>query len=152
MDNKIVRKAAIESVQNYDGKKRVPVSFLRTAAQGDVYLKRVESFAHEGEEMEAENGQIILGHSETGHHHVIQEAIGVRACLHNGNDAFRYLEVGDDVFTEYDGVRYHGVVLQHLRGVDTHGPIHVKPGKYVVKRQRESRDSASMDIYGMVAD
>ena len=72
---------------------------------------------------EPENGKIIVTHSETGHHHVME-----------ANDAEMFQ--GPDLLTAFLLVR-KTTRLEHLRPHDTHEAIAFEPGSYEVRRQRE---------------
>jgi hypothetical protein len=91
-------------------------------AQGDLNIFAVASIPGGISEKKAENGQHILAHSETGHHHVI-----------DGNTVRVYEE---DDFTSYLDVEKESNVV-HLRQFDTHDPITLPAGKYRITRQRE---------------
>ena len=97
-------------------------TFNNTAAQGDVFLKRVEAIPSEAAKEAPTGPDYVLAHSETGHNHVMAKG-------HVG--LFRV-----DEFTSFIEVT-KTTELRHLRAHDTHAPIAVKPGKYKVTRQRE---------------
>lgn len=70
-----------------------------------------------------EGGRLVVAHSETGHHHVMERP------------TTRLLET-DDPFTAYlDLAEVDGI--HHIRSFDTHAPIEIPPGQYLVKRGRE---------------
>ena len=93
-------------------------------AQGDMYLIPIKAVPADAKPMAAENGQYILTHSETGHHHVVLERPDVRQF--SGMDTFRgFLEVGGD----------EPVELVHLRDHHTHAPQIVEPGAWLIQRQ-----------------
>lgn len=91
-------------------------------AQGDLNIFSVDAIPGGLVESPPTNGQHILAHSETGHHHVV-----------DGNTV-RVFE--QDEFTSYLEVKKEAKVI-HLRGFDTHDPITLAPGKYRIARQRE---------------
>ena len=92
-------------------------------AQGDLNIFICEEIPHGLTELEPEDdGNHILAHSETGHHHVI-----------SGNAA-RVLE--EDEFVSYLDVKKKSNVI-HLRSFDTHETISLPPGQYRITRQRE---------------
>jgi hypothetical protein len=92
-------------------------------AQGDLNIFSVDSIPESVKEMRPEkDGNHILAHSETGHHHVI-----------DGNTARVF---GDDEFESFLDVREETNIV-HLRSFDTHAPISLPPGKYRITRQRE---------------
>jgi hypothetical protein len=70
------------------------------------------------------NGAIIVGHSETGHHHVLDAE-----CA----ELYRL----PDSILEALLVVEKPVALEHLREFDKHEPILFEPGVYRVKYLRE---------------
>lgn len=92
--------------------------------QGDVYLVPIKAIPADAKAVEAENGQYIITHSETGHHHVVLERPEVKQFA--GMDMFRgFLEVsGTDP-----------VELIHLREHHTHAAQVVTPGAWLIQRQ-----------------
>jgi len=74
----------------------------------------------------SENGNYIVTHSESGHHHVVMDHPDVRLY----NDAM-------DLFRSFLVVENNPVDLVHLRSTDTHETIQFNPGIYEVRRQRE---------------
>lgn len=105
--------------------KNKAVTFENQAAQGDVFFKRIDEIPDVSgmkEEQKDANGNYILAHSETGHHHVIDG---------NVTEAFN-----KDEFVSYMKVN-EATNIRHLRDYDTHAPIQFKPGVYKVVRQRE---------------
>lgn len=99
-------------------------TFERQAAQGDMLITKIDSIPEGLEPMKPKGGQMIVAHSETGHHHVLPEAdVDV---FHAANDEFvLYLVVNNE--TE----------LKHMRSFDTHESLKLQPGKYRINRQRE---------------
>lgn len=96
----------------------------KSYAQGDVYLIPIKAVPADAPEMKAENGQFIITHSETGHHHIVLERPDVRQF--SGMDVFRgFLEVGGEEPAE----------LVHLRDHHTHAPQTIQPGAYLIQRQ-----------------
>lgn len=101
-------------------------TFHNCAAQGDLLIRRIENLPEGLQPMKAENGNFIVAHSETGHHHVIAERPGVE--VFDGTDPLvSYLRV----------VEQTEVTLEHLRNFDTHEPLTIKGGTYEIRRQRE---------------
>ncbi len=94
-------------------------------AQGDVLFRRVERLPDGAKEMKWRKGEeIVVAHSETGHHHV---ARGERIAMHGVDDPMIcYLSVSEP---------YAEIV--HLRNFDTHETIRLSPGIFEVRRQRE---------------
>lgn len=101
-------------------------TFRNSAAQGDCLLIKVEKLPDGLRLIEAENGEYIVAHSETGHNHCVKERPTVR--LYASADQFRgYLEV----------TGHEPTVLEHHRSFDTHEALELKPGIYEIRRQRE---------------
>ena len=92
--------------------------------QGDCYLIPIKAVPADAAPVAAENGQFIITHSETGHHHVVKERPDIRQF--SGMDIFRgFLEVSGDEPAE----------LVHLRSNHTHAPQIVTPGAWLIQRQ-----------------
>lgn len=99
-------------------------TFNNVCAQGDIYIKRVEMEIPAGaEEVKPEGDRLIITHSETGHHHVMEKT---KARMFKLPDALTSLLVVSET-----------TVLEHLRSHDTHEPIQFEKGSYIVRRQRE---------------
>lgn len=97
--------------------------FNKVAAQGELTITRIKKMPKKtGERVAPVNGKVIVGHSETGHFHVI-EAKGVEFT--RVNEFLAYLKI--TVATE----------LTHQRDHDTHAPIALQPGMYEVRVGRE---------------
>lgn len=98
---------------------------MRCIAQGDVLLRVVDKIP-ENATLSQWSGRIIVTHSETGHHHIIDDA----GCV-------RY-EVNDPLvcYLRIDGPHAD---LVHARPWDTHATIRLLGGGtvYEVRRQRE---------------
>ena len=109
--------------------------FDNIAAQGELYLIRIEDIPGDAKPIKAEKGNNIVGHSETGHHHVVPAV-----------DAHLF-QAANDPMTMYLHV-INETTLKHMKGFDTHEPVKVKPGKYIVPHQREG----SMKGWRPVAD
>jgi len=93
--------------------------------QGDVYLIPIKAIPAEvlSNPVNPENGQYIITHSETGHHHVVMERPTVKMFK------------GMDIFRDFLNVEGDPVDLVHLREHHTHAPQTVAPGAYLVQRQ-----------------
>lgn len=101
-------------------------TFRKSAAQGDCLLRRVRELPVALTPIKAEDGQFIIAHSETGHHHCVKERNDVK--LYASNDKFKgYLEVKGR----------EPVLLEHHRLFDAHEALVIKPGIYEIRRQRE---------------
>jgi hypothetical protein len=99
-------------------------TFNRMAAQGDLLIIRVVELPKGLVPVPPEAGVVILGHSETGHHHVMDA---------NTVEMYR---LPDEVYECFIVVE-SPTALRHLRSFDTHAPIMHAPGIYRVRRQRE---------------
>jgi hypothetical protein len=93
------------------------------AAQGDVMFRKVASIPSDAKEMK-KGDQIVVGHSETGHHHV---AVGdwLRWFQHPSDPTVAYLQVD----TKAD--------IVHHRDFDTHETVRLDAGNWEIRRQRE---------------
>ncbi|MEZ0260824.1 MAG: hypothetical protein ACAH80_07430 [Alphaproteobacteria bacterium] len=101
-------------------------TFMKQAAQGDMLFRKVDALPIDAIPVAAEEGNFIVGHSETGHHHVVKERPGVRFYQHANDNFIAWLVVDN---TES--------LIEHLRDYDTHEPIMLQPGIYEIRRQRE---------------
>lgn len=101
-------------------------TFKNFAAQGDVlFIKVSDNTPHNTlVEVKPENGKLIVTHSETGHHHVME---ATKAKMYSLPDSIMNCLLVVDEPT----------VLEHLRSHDTHEPIAFDKGTYKVIRQRE---------------
>jgi hypothetical protein len=103
---------------------------IESARQGEVYILRIKSLPSDAKKIEAKNGNLIVGHSETGHHHVIKESTMVN-FYSSDNAVVSYLEV-------IEATEKTEVFLDHLRGYDTHETIGISEGVYAVINGIES--------------
>jgi hypothetical protein len=100
-------------------------TFDKQAAQGDILVTRVDSIPEEGlVKQKGTNGNHIVAHSETGHHHVVAER------------AVDLYQSSNDEFVMWLVVK-EPTSLDHHRSFDTHAPISLDPGNYRINRQRE---------------
>jgi hypothetical protein len=100
----------------------------RIGAQGDVLFRRINTLPS-GAALEQRDGPLVVAHSETGHHHVIQSP-DVQLYSHD-NPLVCYLRM-EGAFAD----------VEHLRPVDTHETLrllgeHSGPTYFEVRRQRE---------------
>ena len=106
-------------------------TFQNVCAQGDVLIRRVAAMPKGVTEVPAENGQIVVTHSETGHHH---------SCVLDKPKARQKPAVrmyqGDNHLVAWLEVNRPNA-LENLRPYDTHEPIMLGEGIYEVRRQRE---------------
>jgi len=100
-------------------------------AQGDVMIIRVDQIPTNGlREVKREGGKLIVTHSETGHHHVIERP-KVTMWQDESDPLVAWLEVhGEEALPNV-------AELVHERSFDTHETIEIPVGKYQVRRQRE---------------
>lgn len=100
-------------------------TFTKAAAQGDIWFIRVnDPLPADAIEVLPENGELIVTHSETGHHHVMNPA-----------NAKMYRKPNDDYETIL--VIERPTTLDHKRTFDTHESILFDAGTYKARRQRE---------------
>lgn len=109
-------------------------SFKRVAAQGEITIIRVGDVPKSRKmpkgysTMKPEHGQYVIGHSETGHHHVLSRNDGVDiAVMDRPPEGMRVLRA----------ILENPTALEHLRDHDTHEPIELEPGEYEFRIARE---------------
>lgn len=100
-------------------------TFSYAAAQGDILIRRIDAIPDDATLAEPENGKLVVAHSETGHHHVI-DSRQAQLLINTTNSFIAYLRVTGNAAT-----------LDHERPYDTHESIALAPGNYEVRRQRE---------------
>lgn len=94
-------------------------------AQGELYFRAIPELPTGLTLVEPVNGQYIVGHSETGHHHVV-DAPGTTMYADPKNRLMAFLVVTA------------ATSLRHLRPHDTHASVALNPGTvWEVRRQRE---------------
>lgn len=105
-------------------------TFENVCAQGDVMLRKVDAIPSDAKEVVAENGRIVVTHSETGHDHVM--------VLDRKRSKTPSVQMysGDNPLVAWIKVN-RPTALEHLRPHDTHEPIMFGVGIYEVRRQRE---------------
>lgn len=103
---------------------------IQSARQGEVYILRINKLPNDVKKINPINGHLIIGHSETSHHHVIKESPQVN-FYSSDNAVVSYLEV-------IEATEKTEVLLEHLRGYDTHETIGISEGVYVVINGIES--------------
>lgn len=97
------------------------------ARQGEVSFFKISGDLPAWPELPRENGALIVGHSETGHHHVIERPEAVKIVRKPDTGAMTILRM---IVSEPTRVI-------HLRGNDTHKPIDLAPGSYEIRGQIE---------------
>jgi hypothetical protein len=101
-------------------------TFQNRAAQGEIQIRRIAAVPVDVSALAPENGKLIIGHSETGHHHVLERPAKVSVAK-----------------TAPDGMRILYAILDepntliHERGHDTHQPLALEPGIYEFRIGRE---------------
>lgn len=96
------------------------------AAQGDVIFRRIDKLPGEAKR-EERRGALVVAHSETGHHHSIDDVGVIRYDV--GNPMICYLQLA--------GVDHADVI--HHRPWDTHETLRLlgEDSIWEVRRQRE---------------
>lgn len=102
-------------------------SFKKVAAQGEITIRRIDAVPTGCAPMKAEGGKFIVGHSETGHHHVI-DARGADVMV---------LDLPPEGMRILYAILENPTMLEHQRGHDTHEPIMLDPGTYEFRIARE---------------
>lgn len=110
-------------------------TFQNNCAQGDVFFSRRDKMPEGLTEQPAQNGRLVITHSETGHDHVmvIDRPEAPAAQMFNGSDPLTaWLLVN------------RPTSLDHLRSHDTHESILFDVGIYEIRRQEEYDPYAEM--------
>lgn len=103
------------------------------AAQGEITIRRLGDLPSNRAlpkgftAMQPENGWFIVGHSETGHHHVIGAAGATLGVMDQPPPGMRILYA----------ILENPLSLQHLRDHDTHETLANAPGIYEIRIARE---------------
>lgn len=96
----------------------------KIGAQGDVLFRRIDGLPKDAKAVE-DKGRIVVAHSETGHHHAIDDTGVVR--FESGDPLICYLQLASE----------HCDVVHH-RPFDTHETLRLMgAGVFEVRRQRE---------------
>lgn len=105
--------------------------FTEIAAQGDLMIHRIDALPAGVVPFEKENGEYILAHSETGHHHVLERTDAAKVYVDPDNPLVKYIEfLADTVAADR--------AIKHKRAHDTHETIApAEPGIYRIVNQRE---------------
>ena len=106
--------------------------FKLIAAQGEITIRRIgdvpDKIGMTGyTAMKSEDGKFVIGHSETGHHHVIGAQGASVDVLDRPPEGMRILRA----------ILQNPTVLEHQRPHDTHEPIMLDPGEYEIRITRE---------------
>lgn len=106
--------------------------FTKIAAQGEITIIRLGDVPKKGSiagvPLKLENGRFIIGHSETGHHHVLERNDG--ATVHVLDRAPEGMRILHAILEE-------PTKLIHQRPHDTHETIMLEPGEYEFRIARE---------------
>jgi hypothetical protein len=108
-------------------------SFQRIAAQGEITIRRIgdatkdQSLPKGFTAMKPKHGRYIIGHSETGHHHVIGCEGAIVGVMDKPPAGMRVLYA----------ILEKPLALEHLREHDTHETITNEPGVYEIWIARE---------------
>lgn len=99
------------------------LTFNTVAAQGELTITRIARAPENiGTAVPAVDGKIIVGHSETGHHHVVDAECATLTRV--------------DAFTAFLNV-FKPTSIVHQRNHDTHPSIELQPGMYQFRTGRE---------------
>lgn len=106
------------------------IKVIRQCAQGELLVIPVEAIPETAIKEERQDGKVVVGHSETGHHHVV---VRDRVDLYQDPEdpLLAWLEVHD--VDELPQI----AELIHERSFDTHEALGLTPGKYKIRRRRE---------------
>lgn len=112
------------------GGENMTKTFKTVCAQGDVLFRRVAAIPTDAVVVPAAGRKLIIAHSETGHHHVME------LDRKRGKPAVEMFSAKDNPLLAWLKVNRQ-TALEHHRPFDTHEPILFAPGVYEVRRQRE---------------
>lgn len=101
--------------------------FSEVAAQGEIGIRRIAKLPDGLVPVKAESGVYVIGHSETGHHHVMTME---RAKVFESPTAPEGMRVLYAILDEPKE-------LTHQRDFDTHETISFQPGIYEFRSGRE---------------
>lgn len=109
------------------------ITFKKIVAQGDVFFKKTEKNIPETAVKEVvEGSELIVTHSETGHHHVMV----LDREVEEKEPAVEMFNAKDNPLLSWLKVN-RPTILEHKRPFDTHDAIMFTPGVYEVRRGRE---------------
>ena len=96
-------------------------------AQGEIRAYRIDEIPAGARPLARDHGQFVIGHSETGHHHVLEaervEVFEADTAPEGMRVLYALLETPGE--------------LRHLREFDTHAPQAFAPGAYMFRTDRE---------------
>ena len=99
-------------------------TFKKVTAQGELHIVRVDALPSGLPALAAVEGHVIVGHSETGHNHVMD---ATRTTMYR---------LPEEIY-EWFLVVSEADELVHMRPFDTHETIRFEPGIYRVRAGRE---------------
>jgi hypothetical protein len=102
-------------------------TFDKIAAQGEITITRIDKLPADLIEITPVDGKFIIGHSETGHHHVM---MAEKTRVFAPKKAPAGMRVLYAILDEPN-------VLEHQRPFDTHESIQHAPGVYKFTAGRE---------------
>lgn len=108
-------------------------TFKICAAQGEITVRRIGDLPAPGKchkgftPMKPEDGVLIVGHSETGHHHVLAHEDANVMIMDKPPEGLRILLA----------LVHTATPLTHQRSYDTHAPVMLEPGEYELRIARE---------------
>lgn len=102
-------------------------TFKKVGAQGELTLRRVEKIPVGLNRLAIENGRVVVGHSETGHHHTVD---GDCVEVYEAKTAPEGMKILYAIVKE-------PASLDHQRAFDTHESIGLQPGMYEIRIGRE---------------
>ena len=99
----------------------------KIAAQGDVLFRRIKTLPDDLVESKRDaNNRLVVAHSETGHHHAVEDQHTRMLEKATRDPMICYLQISS---------AYADVI--HHRPFDTHGTLRLLKGNWEVRRQRE---------------
>jgi hypothetical protein len=110
-------------------------------AQGEIRMFRIDAIPDSAKPVDREKGMFVIGHSEAGHHHVL-EATRVKV--------FADPQAPQGMTILYALLESAGE-LKHLRDFDTHAPHAFEPGDTIMFRSDREYDPYA-DLARRVAD
>ena len=102
----------------------------KAGAQGDVFFRRVGAVPAGFVEV-PRKGPLVVAHSETGHHHTIDDT-GVKSYADPTDPLVCYLQLGDAGFAD----------VVHHRPWDTHETVRLLGGEGIIYEGRRQREWA----------
>jgi hypothetical protein len=122
-------------------------TFKLNAAQGEIYVTRIGDVPKKrrvisGSLLALENNDLVIGHSETGHHHVLERpkakaTVTVLDKQINGQPIPEGMKILHALLEEDNA-------LVHLRSTDTHEGIALPAGEYIFRSAREQDHYADL--------